>query len=162
VHWLTQPSEQRTAADPRSTLRAARTVALCYLVVPTVTCAAILYALNSIGFAPPSATSSGASAGTGAGLGFCLGLVFATGFTPWPTYLLVKISSLCSGNRFDLMHLAEQAQRCELVRRDGASYQWRHAAVEDMLRVWTPRPILEPVAPDRAHDSDEHATEGPA
>jgi hypothetical protein len=139
VHWLTQPSTRRTAADPRSTLGAARTVALCYLLVPSATCAITLQLLAWVRIAPAPSTATPIL--TGAGLGFCLGLVFAAAFTAWPTYVLARLTAFFSGAPYGLMRLCAAAHTCEILRQDGAAYQFRHAELREALSRWTPRRI---------------------
>jgi hypothetical protein len=143
VHYLTTPSNKVAAADPRSTLRASRAVALSYLIVPGITCATSLYLLSMIGWSPQGMSSS---VGAGGGLGLSLGLVFAAAFTAWPTYIIGRAAAFCAGLPFDLMRLCTAAQGSDLMRVEGAVFQWKHNEIGKALRDWEPRDVADPIS----------------
>ncbi|MEV6157845.1 hypothetical protein AB0L53_46660 [Nonomuraea sp. NPDC052129] len=138
VRWLSEASPTKRAESPRSTLRTARIVALTYITVPTVLAAFCMDILGTLsaglvhgGYAE---TGVSATAFQGAALGFCIGLVLATSFTPWPTFAAVKLMSFLKGRApLRLMSFLEDAYRLEILRQDGAGYQFRHSELEQYL-----------------------------
>ncbi|WP_282287283.1 NACHT domain-containing protein [Micromonospora sp. WMMD998] len=137
VKWFSLPSSTRLAASPVSTLRTARAIALAYLLVPAVGGGVTMLLLAAAGIRIPGDTAgTGAEASplVGLMLGASLGLVFATAFTPWPTYLAVCFfDGLLRRRPFGRMKLWRTAHEQEIFRQEGASYQFRHVEIRDTL-----------------------------
>ncbi|AGL18905.1 NACHT domain-containing protein [Actinoplanes sp. N902-109] len=145
VHYLTLPSGESAATDPRTTLRTSRTVAWCYLLVPAMTCALVLHLLTLLQVAPAAQPGAPPAAVVGGGLGLSLGLVFASAFTPWPTFVVVQFAAFCRGLPFNIVRLCESARECELLRVEGAVFQLRHDELKRALAAWEVIDITEPV-----------------
>jgi NACHT domain len=142
VHWLSEASPTTRAETPDSTLRTARIVALTYIIVPTALAALALKVLGTIANGLTShhgaEISVNATAVQGSALGFCIGLVLATSFTPWPTFLAAKIAwFLQRRGPLRLMSFLMDAYRLELLRSDGAFYQFRH---DELAQALVPPP----------------------
>ncbi|MEQ4303823.1 hypothetical protein ABNF97_20995 [Plantactinospora sp. B6F1] len=139
VKWITEPSAEPLAVTPSLTLSYGRIVALAYLVVPTVaalgTMLALRYVLTSHypAVAGPATHSPNVSPVNGAALGASIGLVLACCFTPWPAFVLVRLMlwiTRCGPLR--MIGALERACDLEILRHDGAAYQFRH----DEIRKW--------------------------
>ena len=140
VKWITEPSAEPLAVTPNLTLAYGRIVALTYLVVPTVaalgTMLGLRYLLRSHYYsavAGPVTYSPNVSPINGAALGASIGLVLACCFTPWPTFVLVRLVlwvTRCGPLR--MIGALERACDLEILRHDGAVYQFRH----DEIRMW--------------------------
>jgi hypothetical protein len=138
VRWLGLPTEKTAVASPLSTLRAARAATLVCMVVPPSAAVIAIVCLNAGGFATPGAIVGNvlypATALTGAGLGIAIGAVFATALTAYPAYALITSwHMLVSRGGPRLMTLMNQARERDLLRREGAVYQFRHAAIQEYL-----------------------------
>jgi hypothetical protein len=69
-----------------------------------------------------------------AGLGIAIGAVFATALTAYPAYALITTwQMLVSRGGPRLMTLMNEARERDLLRREGAVSQFRHAAIQEYL-----------------------------
>ena len=140
VKWITEPSAEPLAVTPNLTLAYGRIVALAYLVVPTVAALGTMLGLRYVLTSPyypvvarPVTYSPDVSPLNGAALGASIGLVLACCFTPWPTFVLVRLVlwiTRCGPLR--MIGALERACGMEILRHDGAAYQFRH----DEIRKW--------------------------
>ncbi|MGW4116566.1 NACHT domain-containing protein [Actinosynnema sp. NPDC004786] len=139
VRWMSEPTPKPVASTPVSTLRSARTVAMTYLVLPTVASAIVMWAFHlaaaRLGVSGLLAEyAANVSWQSGAALGGCIGLVFAFCFSPWCAYILAS-ALLCAAKRSPLRLIAclERAKNLEILRQDGAAYRFRHDEIGQSL-----------------------------
>ncbi|MFC6086152.1 NACHT domain-containing protein [Sphaerisporangium aureirubrum] len=140
VRWISQPPADSIAATPQSTLRASRAVAITYLLVPPLGAAGMMLALRHLMVEvfrlgdSMSDLSANLSPFNGAAVGLCIGAALACCFSQWPSLQLVRISLWLSRNSpLRLMRCLERARRHEILRQDGAVYQFRHEEIQQTL-----------------------------
>ncbi|MCC8250105.1 hypothetical protein [Saccharothrix luteola] len=139
VRWMSEPTPKPVASTPVSTLRSARTVAMTYLVLPTVASAIVMWAFHlaaaRLGVSGLLAEyAANVSWQSGAALGGCIGLVFALCFSPWCSYVIAS-ALLWAAKRSPLRLIAclERAKNLEILRQDGAAYRFRHDEIGQLL-----------------------------
>nr|AGZ94299.1 hypothetical protein [Saccharothrix sp. NRRL B-16348] len=139
VRWMSEPTPKPVASTPVSTFRSARTVAMTYLVLPTVASAIVMWAFHlaaaRLGVSGLLAEyAANVSWQSGAALGGCIGLVFALCFSPWCSYVIAS-ALLWAARRSPLRLIAclERAKNLEILRQDGAAYRFRHDEIGRLL-----------------------------
>ncbi|MFG2379171.1 hypothetical protein ACGFY9_47995 [Streptomyces sp. NPDC048504] len=138
IRWLSQPSAQVRAATMKSTLTAARVMSAAYVVLATGLGAAVMAAVHSAAGRVPDSMRADilamADYRQGAALGLCIGLVLAASFTPWPTFVIVRVVSWASRRLpLRLTGFLDDAHRAEVLRAEGASYTFRHDEIRQCL-----------------------------
>lgn len=133
IHWSRQPVVVAEAHSLRSTLVADRRqyLALLGMVTATIVVAFTLGAVISV----RADLASNVRHGIQAGLGGSVVLAVAFGFTAaWPRYQVAR-AWLALNQRLPWRFLAflEESQRIGVLRRVGATYQFRHVTLQDHL-----------------------------
>jgi len=148
IHWSRKPIVTEEAHDLRSTLAADRRQYLTLLatVTATIVVAFTLGALTSLEQNVTAAVRHGISAGLGGA--FVLALAF--GFTAaWPRYQTARMWLALRGKLpWKLTAFLAEAHRIGVLRRHGATYQFRHASLRDRLAGTDHR--KNPTEPDRS------------
>jgi hypothetical protein len=137
IHWSRQPVVVEEAHSLRSTLVADRRqyLALLAMVTATIMAAFTFGAITSV----EAGLASNLRHGVRAGLAGSVVLAVAFGFTAaWPRYQVTRIW-LALRRRLPWRFLAflEEAQRIGVLRRVGATYQFRHSTLQDRLAQTT-------------------------
>ncbi|MGW1891535.1 AAA family ATPase [Streptomyces sp. NPDC002004] len=138
MRWLGQPQSRERAASPHTTLAAARTMSLAYVVSATGLGAVVMSTAHALTSRAPlglRADMAGmADYRQGAALGLCIGMVLAASFTPWPTFAVVRLVSWATRRLpLRLMSFLEDAHRAEVLRGEGAHYMFRHTEIRTCL-----------------------------
>jgi DNA-binding SARP family transcriptional activator len=133
VHWARRPIVVEEARDLRSTLATDRRH---YLTLVAAVTAIVMLAFTAGAAVIPGQSLAGA-AGRGLGTGLAGGIVLALGFgfiAAWPRYQVAK-AWLAARRRLPwrLVSFIEEAHRIGVLRRIGATYQFRHARLQDRL-----------------------------
>lgn len=135
VHWSRRPIVVEAARDLRSTLAVDRRQ---YLTLVAAVTATIMLAFTLGAAVLPGQTLADAlGRGVGAGLGGGVVLALAFGFiSAWPRYQLARAwLALRRKVPWRLASFLEEAHRIGVMRRLGATYQFRHARLQDRLAL---------------------------
>ncbi|MET7695387.1 hypothetical protein ABZT06_47230 [Streptomyces sp. NPDC005483] len=138
LRWISQPSARIRVATPATTLASARAISLTYIGVATALGALVMQTIHwvSAGLGPGygSDVANLAHIEQGAALGLTIGLVLAASFTPWPTFVVVRVTLWLSRRApLRLMTFLEDAHDAEVLRCEGAHYAFRHAKIRACL-----------------------------
>ncbi|MFL6112340.1 MAG: hypothetical protein ACJ786_13440, partial [Catenulispora sp.] len=136
IRWFHQPVKTIPTASPISTLRSDRLSALIYILVIGAVCALGIGSFGRALFSVVGVTSSLPSLGPVSGLrfGLCIGSVFAACLTSWPAFATAHVTLALTGKiPWRLMSFLRDAYDVNVLRREGAAYQFRHSDIRDRL-----------------------------
>jgi hypothetical protein len=129
--WLDVPTDVTRALSPRSTRRADRAAAL----ARSATAAITIGVTSGLAFDLAYGPGSGVMHGLAFGIGFGLADRYAgIGATAWGRYLIAKAWLGAAGYLpWRLMAFLDDLHDHEILRRTGATYQFRHGRLQEYL-----------------------------
>ncbi|WP_305788199.1 NACHT domain-containing protein [Symbioplanes lichenis] len=136
LRWFNEPVKTIPTASPLSTLRSDRLSALVHLLAIGAVCALGIGVLGRALFAVTGAAAALPPLGpvTGLRFGLCIGGVFAACLTSWPAFVTAHVTLAVTGKiPWRLMSFLQDAYDLNVLRREGAAYQFRHSDIRDRL-----------------------------
>jgi hypothetical protein len=133
IRWFNEPSKAMPAASPQSTLRGDRAVGLISITLVGLVGGLATGVVGDSVFVllnvhPPG----GIYPVNGLKFGLCLGIVVATSVTAWPSFFVGHIWLVLTRHLpLRLIAFFEDAHQRNILRKEGAVYQFRHIEVQN-------------------------------